>query len=169
VARIVVANSSVLIFLSKIKLLDILKKLFGTVYIPEAVYHEVVVEGGERSGAIEVKKADWVKIVHIKNKRLANYLRQEIDVGEAEAIVLALELKADVILLDDADARMIARSMGLNIKGTIGVLLLAWRKGLLEDVEEKIKELMSKGYRLRSDIYLRIIEEIRKRKSQRKK
>ena len=100
-----------------------------------------------------------------KNIALANYLKQQIDDGESEAIVLALELKADVILLDDADARRIARTLGPNVKGTIGILLLAWNKGLLNNIETKIRELRSKGYRLSDKIYENILKKIRKKSS----
>jgi len=162
VARRVVANSSVLIFLSKIGLLGILRKLFEEVFIPDAVYREVVIEGGERPGATEVKNASWIRTISIKDHAFANHLKQEIDDGEAEAIVLALEIKADAVLLDDADARRIARTLGLNVKGTIGVLLLAWRRGLLDDIKEKIEELMEKGYRLHDKIYRKLLEEIEK-------
>lgn len=163
-ARRVVANSSVLIFLSKIGLLGILRKLFEEVYIPDAVYREVVIEGGERPGAKEVKNADWIRTISIKNRSFASHLKQEIDDGEAEAIVLALGIKADAILLDDADARRIARTLELNVKGTIGVLLLAWRRRLLNNIKEKIEELMARGYRLNDKIYRKILEEIEKKR-----
>ena len=61
--RKVVVNSSVLIFLSKIGLLHLLRELFGVVYIPDAVYREVVIEGGGRLGAIMVKKSDWISFL----------------------------------------------------------------------------------------------------------
>ena len=64
--RKVVANSSVLIFLSKIGLLRLLKELFGVIYIPNAVYREVVIEGGERPGVVMVRKSDWIKVISIK-------------------------------------------------------------------------------------------------------
>jgi len=66
VDRKVVANSSVLIFLSKIGLLRLLKELFGVIYIPNAVYREVVIEGGERPGVVMVRKSDWIKVISIK-------------------------------------------------------------------------------------------------------
>jgi len=161
-ARVVVANSSVLIHLSRINLLNLLKDLFGKIYIPEAVYHEVVTEGRGKSGADVVERANWIKTEPVRNRVLVNYLSTELDHGESEAIVLAMELKADLILLDESEARKIARSLGLNTKGTIGVLLLAWRKGLLDDIEKVINELVSKGFWLKETIRTKLLQEIKK-------
>ena len=65
-------------------------------------------------------------------------------------------------MLDDADARRIAKTFGLNVKGTIGVLLLAWRKRFLDNIKDKIMELMAKGYRLHDDILNKLLKELQK-------
>jgi predicted nucleic acid-binding protein len=111
----VVSNSSVLIHLN--------------IFIPEAVYDECVVEGEEQEDAKLIKSAEWIKVERVKNDKLVKLLYSEIDKGEAEAIVLALEIGADLILLDDYEARQKARLYDLKITGTLGILLRAKFEG----------------------------------------
>ncbi len=89
----VVSNSSPLIHLTKIGKLNLLKKFFKMVLIPEAVYIECIVEGKNREDANLIKNADWIKVEKIKDDNLVRLLYSELDRGESEAIVLALEYK----------------------------------------------------------------------------
>ncbi len=90
-----VSNASPLINLARIGLLDLLHKIYGSLLIPSAVWDEVVVQGAGQAGAEEVRTADWIARQAITNEPLAQALRQELDAGEAEAIVLALETHAE--------------------------------------------------------------------------
>ncbi len=121
----VVSNSTPLIHLAKIDKLDLLKEFFGEVFIPEAVYRECVLEGKGSEDSKLIEKADWIKVVRIKDETLKKSLMLELDEGESEAIVLALEVNSELLLIDDYDGREIARALGLKVTGTIGVLLKA--------------------------------------------
>jgi len=92
----IVSNASLLINLARIGKLRILKELYDELIIPEAVWHEIVVEGAGQPGADEVKAADWIKQRAVTNRGLTQALKQELDAGEAEAIALALEIEADL-------------------------------------------------------------------------
>ena len=92
----VVSNSSPIIHLSKIGRLDLLKFLFDTIKIPEAVYKECVIEGGYRPEVKIIRDAKWIKVVNIKDTNLTKLLKAEVDEGEAEAIALALEIGAEI-------------------------------------------------------------------------
>jgi len=83
----VVSNASPLISLAWIGKLDLLRQLYGELLIPEAVWHEVVIEGVGQPGANEVKVATWIKTQSVTNTPLVSALRQELDAGEAEAII----------------------------------------------------------------------------------
>jgi predicted nucleic acid-binding protein len=85
----VVSNASPLIALIRIGQLDLLRQLYGTIVIPEAVWHEVVVEGAYQPGAETVSSASWVERRTVTNRPLVHRLQQELDAGEAEAIALA--------------------------------------------------------------------------------
>jgi len=157
----IISNASPLIALSNIGQLELLKKLFQKIFIPQAVYQEVVKEGKGRSGTVEVEKAikQWMEIVEVKNLDKVNTLRAILDYGEAEVIVLAQEIKADLLLLDNKEPRLFAKHLGFNVIGTVGVLILAYKKGFLKDPVEKIFELREKGFYI-SD---RLLKEIIKR------
>ena len=81
-----------------------------------------------------------------------------VDAGEAESIQLALEQKADILIIDDLKGRKIAKRRKVRIIGTGGVLIAANRKGLLDKVAPIINELAAEGYRLAPDLCQRLLE-----------
>ncbi len=109
--RWVISDSSVLIHLTRTGQLILLEKIFGRITITPIVWTEVVEGGGGRFGASEVSKArkeGWIDVVAPTNDALLRLLKRELDDGEAEAIALAVERQADLILLDEWEARRIA-------------------------------------------------------------
>lgn len=106
----VVSDATPLISLAAIGALDLLAQLFGNIVIPAAVYHEVVVAGAGKAGAHAVANAAWIRTRAVKNKRAVRALMNSagLDQGESEALVLAQELNATLLLLDDLAARQIA-------------------------------------------------------------
>jgi len=97
----IVSNASLLINLSRIEKLDLLRNLYNEIIIPEGVWHEVVVEGVDQPGAEIIRSAVWIKKRAVKNRELVQALRQELDTGEAEAIALSLEIRAELLLMDE--------------------------------------------------------------------
>ncbi len=158
--EVVVANSSPLIHLSQIKRLYLLREFFKEVLIPPAVYREVVIEGRGRPGSREVKEAPWIRVVEIRDKRLKNILQLMLDEGEAEAIVLALEVNADLVLLDDREARLQAKRLGLHVTGTLGILLRAKRLGLIESLKEELNKLREAGFRVSKNLEEEILKKV---------
>lgn len=146
-SKVVIADSTCLIGLSKIGKLYILHQLFGRVIIPPAVYHEVVVLGVGRLGAEEVKNAEWIETHEIQNKLAARAFRLTLGAGEAEAIALAAEYEVDFIILDDWKARQVALELSLPVIGTVAVLARAVEKGLIEELPSILGELRKAGFR----------------------
>ncbi|WP_258083231.1 DUF3368 domain-containing protein [Thermococcus thermotolerans] len=143
---IVVADSGPLIALAKIGKLHVLHDLFGTVVIPKAVWIEVVERGEGKPGSEEVKNAKWVEVIEVRDTLGVEILEREIERGEAEAIVLARELNASLLLLDEKIPRIIAKSLGLKVAGSLAVLFMAKKKGILdEDLDSLIGKLRRKG------------------------
>ena len=103
---IVVSNSSPLVSLCAIGRLELLRNLYGTISIPRAVHYEVAVQGSGRPGAAEVQTFDWITSRDVGNPNLATALQGKLDHGEAEAIALALELQADLLLMDERLGRI---------------------------------------------------------------
>jgi len=157
----VVSNSSILISLSSIKKLSLLKKEFAKIYIPEAVWKEVVEEGKGQIGAEEVEKSNWIRTVKVKDQNLVSALNESLDLGESEAIALALQLSGDIILLDEKEARMMAAKYGLKPLGTIGILILAKKKKRINSLKIELDKLINEsGFRISPEIYKKVLEEV---------
>ncbi len=152
----VVSNSSPLIFLSAIGMLDILKAEFGEILVPEAVYDEVTSK--KLKGSNEVKHADWIKVQKIKNIEVLSFLPM-LDRGEESAIVLAIEQDADMVLLDDLAGRRAAMMQGLNVMGTLGFLKAMQRKGRMKNFKDVLDDLQKNGFWMNADLYNRMLEE----------
>ena len=156
---IVVSNSTPLIALSKISNLPLIQDLFGFIIIPQAVYQEVVTQAPTRPGAIEVRQASWIKTQVPKDQTKINYLLADLDRGEAEALVLAEELSANWILLDEAKARLVAEFLGLNYIGTVGLLLVAKRMGYIPAIRPLLDGLIANRFFLSQKIYQSLLIE----------
>lgn len=146
-SKIVIADSSCLIGLSKIGKLSILPQLFGKILIPPAVFHEVVVKGAGRAGAEDVKQAEWTEIRQISNPLAIKAFNLNLGDGESEAIALASECHADFVILDDWNARQTALSLSLPVIGTVALLKKAAEKGFLKDFHAEIEKLRQAGFR----------------------
>jgi predicted nucleic acid-binding protein len=145
--RLIISDTSCLIALSKIGKLDLLKELYQEIFITTEVYKEF---GG--------RLPDWIIIIEDKSKYKQKELEVKLDKGEASSIALALESKNPTLIIDEIKGRKIARSFNLNMIGTIGIIILAHKKGLISDVVEIILQLVRKGFRLSDTLISKIIE-----------
>jgi len=152
----IVSNSTPLIALSRINKLELLKEYFTEIYIPEEVYTEVVKRGGNLAGAREVRDAAWIKTGRAKDKLGVEILVRNLDKGEAEAIILAKENNAELLLIDDRKGRDIAEDLGIKISGTIGVLLLAAEDNKI-NFKESLDDLIASGFRLSKEEYKKLV------------
>ncbi len=149
----VVANAGPLIALAQIGYFNLLRSLYNEVLVPPAVRDEVVVFGQGRPGAVEVEAADWIQVVNIHDRTAVELLRERLDQGESEAIVLTIELEANLLLLDEARGRRVAQAQGLNQIGTVGILVLAKRKKLIAAVTPLLDNLVASGSRMGEQLY----------------
>lgn len=145
-----VVNSTPLIALSLVGHLELLHALFDELLVPVSVYEEIVLQGRGRPGAREIAQADWLIV---RNPETVSPLPAELlglDQGELDVILLAQELQADWVLIDEKLARRIARAMGLQVKGTLGLLLLGHRMGLISKEEglDAVRALAQSSIRL---------------------
>jgi len=148
-----VSNSSPLILLAKIDRFSLLKDLFKLVYIPKSVYREVV---AGRAGSKEVEegvKNGWIKV---ETAQISPELELILGRGEAEAIMLAEKLKLPLII-DERKGRKIAERKGIKIVGTLGVLLKAYKLGLIKDLNTEIEKLVKAGIRIDKDTLRRLL------------
>ena len=144
---IVISDSTPLITFMKLGRLDLLHKMFSDVLIPQAVFQELTVNELYSDEAEMIKSSDYIKVVSVQNTEHVMILQRAtgLDRGESEAIVYADETKANLLLMDEAAGRKVAQNMNLPISGSIGVLIKAFKTGLLsvdeaEDVFDKLKK-----------------------------
>lgn len=156
---IVVSDATPLIALARIGQITLLHSLFGKVYVPQAVYDEVVTHAPHHPGADQVRQADWIEVRAPGDRSKVTYLRIDLDLGEAEALVLAEELAADLVLVDEMKARLAAETLGLRFIGTVGLLLLAKRRGLVAQVLPMLDDLRAKRFRLSEKVYQAVLRQ----------
>jgi predicted nucleic acid-binding protein len=131
---IVVSNTSPLTNLAAIGQFDLLRRLYTQVAIAQGVWEELNAGGIRWPGCVEVSQASWVEWHLVKNRDLVAVLRRDLDRGEAETIALALQLDADLVLLDEKEGRHAAQRLGLQVVGVVGTLLEAKTKGAIPSV-----------------------------------
>ena len=161
---IVVSDTTPIISLMKAGQLKLLQKLFGVVYIPEAVYRELTENEAFSEKARLVQECEFLYVEEVVNGKSVAILRNftGLDAGESEAIILADEKHSDVLLMDEHRGRQVAKKMGIAITGTIGILIQAFDEGMLtrEDVEGCIERLKESGIRISEKLYQRLREYI---------
>lgn len=152
---LVVSNSSPLIALSRLARLNLLNSLYNEILIPQAVYQEVVQAGKGREGSTAVASAPWLEVQAVQDSIAVDLLREQLDRGESEAIVLALETQAQLLIIDEARGRRIAQSRGLTYVGTVGIIVLAKRKNLIQSGTAVLDQLAEIGFRMDTLLYER--------------
>jgi hypothetical protein len=156
----IVSNSGPLVALSAVFAFDLLRQLHGSILIPPAVYEEVVVAGSGRPGAREVSSSPWIQTAKSRPKP-DPMLVEELGSGEAEAIALAVEVRAQRLLLDDRRARRIAEiAYRLSVQGVAGVLVAARKRGLVETIRPLLVGMRAAGYHLSDRLILAACREV---------
>jgi uncharacterized protein len=145
----VVADTSPLIALHQIGHLSLLKSLFVEVYVPPAVAREAA----PSLPGLPL----WIVARELAQPVASEVLRVSLGEGERETLALALELRADVVILDDRPARRLAVGLGLSAVGTAGILVRAKRIGLIAAVRPLLENLLDAGFRLSPAIRSRVL------------
>lgn len=141
---LVVADSSPLLYLSRIGLLDVLRLLYGEVVVPAVVWAELVHLRPEAPGVPDIRAATWLRVPDHEPASLDLGL----DPGETAAIALAEALHADLLLIDERAGRAVARARGVTVRGTVGVLVRAKLAGHIPLLEPVLASLVQQGFRV---------------------
>jgi predicted nucleic acid-binding protein len=138
-----VSNTSPLLNLAIIGRLELARTQFGSVVVPPAVAGEFRLEE-DRPGSSALRRAveeEWIAVEEPSDDPLVRTLRQDLDLGESEAIALAVEKKAGLVLLDEREGRRRARNVGLEVTGALGILAQADRRGDLDSLSDALDRL----------------------------
>ncbi|MEH2022960.1 DUF3368 domain-containing protein [Nostoc sp.] len=156
---IIVSDTSSINNLAAINHLHLLQQLYGTVLIPEAVYRELTDPNFPVAGAIEVQTSIWIQTRPVQDRTLVEALSNELDIGEAEAIALALEMKADQVLIDERRGRMVAARVNLSYIGILGILVEAKSQRLISAVKPLLDALINQaGFWVAEPLYKRVLQ-----------
>jgi predicted nucleic acid-binding protein len=158
---IVISDTSAITNLAAIDHLQLLPQLYSQVIIPEAVYRELADIDPPVPGTLEVQTALWLEVRRVANLEVVRGLQDEarLDLGESEAIALALELSADLLLIDERRGRAEASRLGVKITGLLGILVEAKRKTLVVAVKPLLDALIATSeFRVSSALYSKILE-----------
>jgi uncharacterized protein len=138
-----VSNTSPISNLASINRLELLRSQFSALRIPPAVAHELTAHPDPFAHAIiqTAIRDQWIRIAAAQNSNLLSVLLSSLHRGEAEAIALATELNADIVIIDEQEARQLATRAGLCVTGILGVLLRAKRTGQIPAVRPEIQAL----------------------------
>ena len=143
----VICNTSPLQYLHQAGVLELLPTLAGQVYVPEAVVAELR-EGQRRNVLLPtLEELSWLTVQPVRDRTLLPLVTHLGD-GEKEVLALGLETEDALLILDDRDARRYARALELEITGTLGLLLRAKERGILDAVRPVLDRLQALGFRL---------------------
>lgn len=141
---VVVADTSPLLYLSRVGVLDLLAAAFGEVVVPAIVWVEVVERRPEAPGVGALRAATWLRV----DSQPLPQVDLGLDPGETAAILLAEAIRADVLLIDERAGRAVAEGRGLSVRGTLGVLVQARMQGSLPALKPVLESLVAEGFRI---------------------
>ncbi|MGA1875487.1 MAG: DUF3368 domain-containing protein [bacterium] len=152
----VVSDSGPIISFARAGHLNLLQKVVNELWIPKAVYEEIVVKGIGRSGAFEVQQEKWIKR-RILDKPKLSLFPSELGIGEKEAMILAEKLKG-VLLIDDKRARLEAERRGIETMGTLRIIKEAKDKAFINEAKPVIDKLRNESLRLKDSLYYQFLK-----------
>lgn len=156
---IIVSDTSPINNLAAINYLYLLHQLYGTVLIPAAVYQELTDPNFPVAGATEVQTFDWIQTRTVGDRTLVEALSNELDIGEAEAIALAVEIHADQVLIDERRGRLVASRLNLRYTGILGILVEAKSQGLISEVKPLLDALINEaGFWVAEPLYNSVLQ-----------
>lgn len=157
---IVVSNTSPLTSLAAIGQFELLRELFGQIHIAQGVWYELNQGGLRHPGSHEVENASWIDRHEVENRTLVTILRRDLDRGESETLALAIELKADLVLLDEQEGRHAASRLALTSLGVLGILLQAKRLQKVKEIRPHLDALRQQaGFYLGDRLYRDVLEQ----------
>lgn len=149
--EVVISNTSPIFYLHRLRLLDLLQKLYQKIIVPRAVVAEL--EAGRRRGedVPEIDNCEWIETRAIQSPQILG-LSTDFGPGETEVLALALEEPESLIIMDEKLGRKIARLRGLRVTGTAGILLKAKQEGHISVVRPFLDRLQEIHFHLSNPV-----------------
>ena len=144
---IVVADTSPPLHLARVGRLDLIPAVVGRVLVPRTVWGELVQAGTRADVVAALESAAWIEVVQDPPVQDLG-----LDAGETAAILLAEQLRADALLIDERDGRAVALARGIAVIGTLGIVAGARRSGVLDRAAPVVAQLRADGFWLSDDL-----------------
>jgi len=157
--RILVTDTGPIIAFARVQRLDLLRQIVGELLIPPAVYDELVVQGQGRPGADEVERGGWIHQREIADRVFLDQLPVDLHAGEREAITLAHDLSAP-LLIDESRGRRSAQGLGLTVVRSLRIIGDAKQRGLIAEVRPLVENLLANRYWLEEDVINSFLDEM---------
>jgi predicted nucleic acid-binding protein len=148
-SKIIISDTSCLIILDKIGQLDLLQQLFETVVITPEIQEEF----GE-------VLPDWITVQNVQNSFMTKVFSEQVDLGEASAIALALEHSEHLLIIDDNKGRKLAKSLELNFTGTLGILVKAKKEGIIPLLKPILEQIEQTDFRISNKLKAIVLKQI---------
>jgi predicted nucleic acid-binding protein len=161
---IVISDTTPLISLMKIGQLDLVHRMFGEIQIPEAVFMELVSNRRFPEESRQIRECSFIKTAKVADAAAVDQLSRStgLDIGESEAIILSGFTKANLLLMDEVRGRSVAQQMGIPLMGTVGMLMAAYKEGLLSknEILTCIDILKNSGRHISSKLYDQLMHKL---------
>jgi uncharacterized protein len=154
----VVCNTSPLLLLAKIQQLALLAQLYQTIWIPTAVLAEVHGKADEAAARIQAITSVPPFVIQSAKPATLAWVPAALGAGEREALALAVDTTAALVILDDQEGRRLARTLGLTVTGTAGVLVEAYTRGLVPSLRAELDRLRHAGWWITEAFYHRLCQ-----------
>ena len=151
--KIIVSDTSCIGYLLQINCLNLLQIIYGEIIIPESVNTEILNLEIKGHNLSEFNSATWIKIYQVKDISNVQQYQSILDKGELQAISLAIDLSADLLIIDEKLGRIVATSMGFDITGMVGILITAKNKNLIPSVKDALDKVILLGCRIGNKLY----------------
>ena len=155
---IVVSDTTAISNLVRIGEIRLLKIMYGEILLPKAVYEELLILEQKGIDIVSIIEQESFEIMEVEEDELYRELSIQLDKGEVEAIALAVKEKADFLLIDEVKGRKIASEKAIRIIGTLGILVDAKKRKLIESVKEKMDDLKAVGFWINQSLYDKIVK-----------
>lgn len=153
------ADTGPIIAFARIDRLGLLEQVSGTLVVPEAVYEDLVVRGAGRPGAAAITRAGWIQQRSVSDRTAVEKLPPPLHRGEREAIILAEELGAP-LLIDEKRGRRVARDRGLRVVGSLAILAEAKRNGFVTQAKPVLDAMLASEYWLDDELIPAFLREV---------
>jgi len=156
---IIISDTSIISGLIIVGRIDLLTSIFTEIVVPEVVKEELLQLSDYKSEVKWFFNNEQIQLAKPKQEGFYKELLELLDKGEAQAIALAVELKADLLLIDEKKGRIIANQLDLNITGLLGLLLLAKQRNIIKSVKQIMDDLIRKsGFWIGKKLYRTVLQ-----------